>query len=84
MPNSPGTIDADYRGQVHAIVYFLMMVGYKYDFGRSKEIIIYPGDRIAQMVIAPVPDVQFNHCPFASLSKTARGENGFGSTGVSI
>ena len=83
MPNSPGTIDADYRGQVHAVVYFLPICRGTV-LHLAEEMIINPGDRIAQMVIAPVPDVKFAPCSFDNLSKTARGQRGFGSTGVSV
>lgn len=69
--NSPGTVDADYRGQIGVI---LVNLGeYAYD--------IMPGDRIAQLVIAPV--VQAKIVEQEALSETARGEGGFGSTGKS-
>ncbi|MGJ8527275.1 dUTP diphosphatase [Maritalea sp.] len=69
--NAPGTIDADYRGEVHVI---LINHG-KQDF------VINRGDRIAQMVIAPVPRIAMIETN--SLDKTDRGAGGFGSTGVS-
>lgn len=70
MPNAPGTIDADYRGPVQVPLINL---------GR-KPFIIEPHMRIAQMVIAAV--VRANIVTVASLSETARGAGGFGSTGL--
>ena len=68
--NSPGTIDADYRGEVKVI---LINHG-KEDF------IIHNGDRIAQMVIARYDKVSFSKID--TLDTTQRGRGGFGSTGV--
>ena len=67
--NSPGTIDADYRGEIQVI---LINHG-------TETFTIRRGERIAQMVIAPV--VQATLVPVASLSETDRGSGGFGSTG---
>jgi dUTP pyrophosphatase len=67
--NSPGTIDADYRGEIQVI---LINHG-------SEPFVIRRGERIAQMVIAPV--VQAELIPAAALSSTNRGSGGFGSTG---
>ena len=67
--NTPGTIDADYRGEVKVI---LINLG-------EEAVTIRRGDRIAQMVIAPV--VQAAWTEVDSLDETARGEGGFGSTG---
>ncbi len=66
--NSPGTIDADYRGEVKVI---LINHG-------QEPFIIQRNDRIAQMVIQEVLDVQFEEV--AQLTSTDRGEGGFGST----
>ena len=67
--NSPGTIDAGYRGEGCAIL-----------FNFSKEdFIIKRGDRIAQMVIAKLPEVEL--VSVSELSETCRGTGGFGSTG---
>lgn len=85
MPNSPGTVDADYRGEVSALLYYLPMS----DKPSPKHpvtidaspIYIRPGFRICQMVIATVPDVSWKHVARAELSKTERGDGGFGSTG---
>ncbi|MCC3303920.1 dUTP diphosphatase [Sneathiella sp. HT1-7] len=70
LPNSPGTIDADYRGEVGII---LMNAG-------KETFVIERGDRIAQMVIVPV--IQAGWREVETLDETARGEGGFGSTGV--
>ena len=67
--NSPGTIDADYRGEIQVILINLS----------SEEIIISHGERIAQMVIASHERVIWENVEF--LEQTARGEGGFGHTG---
>ena len=67
--NSPGTIDADYRGDVGVILINLS----------NEDFIIEDGERIAQMVVAPYTKVVWNEV--ATLSETVRGEGGFGSTG---
>ena len=69
LPNSPGTIDADYRGEIGVI---LMNLG-------QEPFIVEPGDRIAQMVVAPVTRVAWSEVE--ELDATERGEGGFGSTG---
>jgi len=71
IPNSPGTIDSDYRGPVGVI---LMNAG-------AAPVHIAHGDRIAQLVVAPVVRAVFGEV--AELEETARGVGGFGSTGVS-
>ena len=69
IPNSPGTIDSDYRGEIKVIVVNL-----------SAEIqYIEPGERIAQMVIAKYEQIEWEEVE--KLSATLRGEGGFGSTG---
>jgi dUTP pyrophosphatase len=67
--NAPGTIDADYRGEVKVI---LINHG-------AEAFAIKRGDRIAQMIVAPVTRVTLAEA--ASLSETERGAGGFGSTG---
>lgn len=67
--NSPGTIDADYRGEVGVILINLS----------SEEVKIENGDRIAQLVFAKVE--QANWIVTKELSETERGAGGFGSTG---
>jgi dUTP pyrophosphatase len=69
--NTPGTVDADYRGEVKVI---LINHG-------PEAFTIRRGDRIAQLVIAPV--VQARWAEVDSLDETARGAGGFGSTGAS-
>jgi dUTP pyrophosphatase len=68
--NAPGTIDADYRGEVGVI---LINLG-------KRAFVIQPGDRIAQLVIAPV--VKAKLVKAKSLNNTKRGKGGFGHTGV--
>ncbi|MCC6696049.1 MAG: dUTP diphosphatase [Candidatus Hydrogenedentes bacterium] len=68
--NSPGTIDADYRGEIRVIMANL----------GQEPFTIRRGDRIAQMIIAPVTRVTWIPC--TTLDETARGEGGFGHTGV--
>ena len=67
--NAPGTIDSDYRGEVKII---LGNMG-------TKDEVINHGDRVAQLVLAPV--IQANYVAEDALSETARGAGGFGSTG---
>lgn len=70
IPNSPGTIDSDYRGEIKVIVANL-----------SNDIVeIKDGDRIAQMVIAKYERAEWN--VVTNLDETERGSGGFGSTGV--
>jgi dUTP pyrophosphatase len=67
--NAPGTVDADYRGEIAVL---LINHG-------DRAFAIRRGERIAQMVIAPVSHAEL--APVTSLSPTARGSGGFGSTG---
>ncbi len=73
LPNTPATIDSDYRGEIKVI---LINLG-------QEDFIIEQGMRIAQMVIAPVQQALFNTVDNIQ-NDTMRGENGFGSTGVKI
>ena len=70
LPNSPGTIDSDYRGALGVIV----------QNGGSEPFEITHGMRIAQMVVAPVVRATF---VAGMVDETARGSGGFGSTGTS-
>ncbi|WP_368185097.1 dUTP diphosphatase [Aestuariibius sp. HNIBRBA575] len=70
LPNTPGTIDSDYRGPVGVI---LMNAG-------DQPFTVAHGDRIAQLVVAPV--VQAGFAEVQGLDETERGAGGFGSTGV--
>ncbi len=67
--NSPGTIDADYRGEIHII---LANLG-------GETVVLERGQRIAQLVVAPVSRVAFDEV--AALPASGRGAGGFGSTG---
>ncbi len=69
MINSPGTIDADYRGEVKVL---LVNLG-------QRPVQINPGDRIAQLIIAPVARVEV--VEVEELATTPRGSGGFGHTG---
>jgi dUTP pyrophosphatase len=69
LPNTPGTIDSDYRGELKVI---LINHG-------DREFKVRRGDRIAQLVLAPV--VRASWLKVDELDDTARGEGGFGSTG---
>jgi dUTP pyrophosphatase len=69
VANAPGTVDSDYRGEVQVGLVNLSDAPYT----------IRRGDRIAQMVVAPVTRVAWR--PVASLDETERGAGGFGSTG---
>ena len=68
--NSPGTIDSDYRGEVKVILGNL----------GNKEELISHGERVAQIVLAPVWSAEFKVCD-GELGETERGASGFGSTG---
>jgi dUTP pyrophosphatase len=70
IPNTPGTIDSDYRGELKVI---LINHG-------QEDFVIQRGDRIAQIVVAPVQRGILKEVD--RLDETARGEGGFGSTGV--
>ena len=69
LPNTPGTIDSDYRGEVGVILINL---------GRDPFVVTH-GERIAQMIVAPVLQADFTLSE--ELDETARGAGGFGSTG---
>ncbi len=70
--NTPGTIDSDYRGEIKIILINL---------GKTP-FVVNNGDRIAQIIVAPV--VRGNFVPADSLDETVRGAGGFGSTGVGV
>tara|TARA_B100000287_G_scaffold123443_1_gene115393 strand:- start:742 stop:1191 length:450 start_codon:yes stop_codon:yes gene_type:complete len=72
LPNGIGTIDADYRGQIHVLMTWI---------GEGESTIIEAGERIAQMVISPIPKVKFEEVTEEQLGETERGDGGFGSTG---
>ncbi|MEM9169049.1 MAG: dUTP diphosphatase [Pseudomonadota bacterium] len=68
--NSPGTIDADYRGEVHVLLHNTGIEAFT----------VTRGERIAQLVVARAPQAVFELCE--TLDDTERGAGGFGSTGV--
>lgn len=68
--NAPGTIDADYRGEVGVILINLS----------TEDFVVEDGERIAQLVFAEYKQINFEEVE--SLSETTRGAGGFGSTGV--
>lgn len=70
LPNSPGTIDADYRGEVK-----ILMINYS-----NESVVIHNHDRIAQMVLCPVVQADFQLV--TQLESSQRGSAGFGSTGL--
>ena len=70
LVNTPGTIDPDYRGEIKVILVNLSDVPFTLE----------PGERIAQMVIAHFEHISWNEVE--TLTETARGEGGFGHTGV--
>ena len=70
LANTPGTIDSDYRGEIGVILINLS----------DRPVAIRHGDRIAQIIVAPV--LQASFVQVGALDKTARGTGGFGSTGT--
>lgn len=70
VTNAPGTIDADYTGEIKVSLINLS----------TDTVVIYPGERIAQMVVAKYEKVSWNEV--AELDETERGDGGFGSTGL--
>jgi dUTP pyrophosphatase len=69
LPNAPGTIDSDYRGEVQVIVWNL----------GDKPFALRRGDRIAQLVVSPIARAEWEEVE--SLDATPRGSGGFGHTG---
>jgi len=72
LPHSIGTIDADYRGELFVLMTWI---------GEGDSYKIRSGERIAQLVIAPIPNSNFVEVGIEDLGDTDRGEGGFGSTG---
>ncbi|MBK6909946.1 MAG: dUTP diphosphatase [bacterium] len=69
LPNAPGTIDSDYRGEIMVLI-----------MNASREAVrLERGERIAQLIVAPVMRVEWLEVP--TLPDSARGSGGFGSTG---
>ena len=69
LPNAPGTVDSDYRGEV-----MVLLVNWG-----AEPYVVKPGERVAQLVIAPVVIAELEEA--ADLTGTARGGGGFGHTG---
>lgn len=72
LSNTVGLIDNDYRGEIFAV---LVATG-------TEPVQFFRGDRFMQLVVFPVKSPKFNIVPIESMSKTARGEGGEGSSGV--
>jgi dUTP pyrophosphatase len=72
MPNGLGTIDADYRGELMVLATWI---------GEGDSFVVAKGERVAQMLFAPVPKVTIVETNVDALGSTSRGQGGFGSTG---
>ena len=72
LPNGVGTIDSDYRGELKVLATWI---------GHGDSFTISKGERIAQMLFAPVPLVKIEEVAMSELDSTERGEGGFGSPG---
>ena len=72
LPNSIGTIDADYRGELFVLMTWI---------GEGESYRVKAGERIAQLLISPIPEVSFKEVSIEQLGDTKRGDGGFGSTG---
>ncbi len=72
LPHSIGTIDADYRGELFVLMTWI---------GEGDSYTVKAGERIAQLLISPIPEVSFKEVSITKLGDTKRGDGGFGSTG---
>jgi len=72
MPNGLGTIDSDYRGELKVLATWI---------GEGDSYVVTAGERVAQLLFAPVPLVTLTETTLDALSQTERGEGGFGSSG---
>ncbi len=72
MPNGLGTIDADYRGELKVLATWI---------GEGDSFTVKAGERVAQLLFAPVPLVTLVETTMEGLDKTERGQGGFGSSG---
>ena len=72
MPNGLGTIDSDYRGELMVLATWI---------GEGDAFVVAQGERVAQLLFAPVPKVTIIETTVESLGTTTRGQGGFGSTG---
>jgi dUTP pyrophosphatase len=71
MVNAPGTIDSDYRGEIAVVLI---------NWGQEP-VTLRRGDRVAQLIFAPITRICWEPCEAEELSRTERGEGGFGHTG---
>ncbi|MBJ14984.1 MAG: dUTP diphosphatase [Euryarchaeota archaeon] len=72
LPNGVGTIDSDYRGELKVLATWI---------GEGDTFTVGKGERVAQMLFAPVPLVHIEEVDFSDLESTERGVGGFGSSG---
>ena len=72
LPHSIGTIDADYRGELFVLMTWI---------GEGESYRVNAGERIAQLLISPIPEVSFKEVSIEQLGDTKRGDGGSGSTG---
>ena len=72
MPNGIGTIDSDYRGELMVLATWI---------GEGESFTVSAGERVAQMLFAPVPSVEIIETEYENLGQTERGKGGFGSSG---
>ena len=72
MPNGIGTIDSDYRGELMVLATWI---------GEEEFFIVNKGERIAQLLFAPVPKVTIIETEYEKMGETDRGKGGFGSSG---
>ena len=72
LPHSIGTIDAYYRGELFVLMTWI---------GEGESYRVNAGERIAQLLISPIPEVSFKEVSIEQLGDTKRGDGGFGSTG---
>lgn len=72
LPNGVGTIDSDYRGELKVLATWI---------GEGDSFTVGKGERVAQMLFAPVPLVQIQEVALSDLDSTERGQGGFGSSG---
>ena len=72
LPNGVGTIDSDYRGELKVLATWI---------GKGDSFTVGKGERVAQMLFAPVPLVHIEEVALDNLEATERGEGGFGSSG---
>ena len=72
MPNGIGTIDSDYRGELMVLATWI---------GEGESFTVKAGERVAQLLFAPVPNVKIVETEYDNLGQTERGKGGFGSSG---